>query len=1747
MLRRDEQVKELVYATRLPSNPVSVALRSVLFKAEHDVWKSVLKSVDSSAEARGGSGGADSSREPRVASSHSSSNLLEVISSLLLLAHMIALANYDPTSSVVSSHTNSTAAYINVGLSMFYFVEIVLAFVCFGTRGGVLTIRFLWALADAIVVVLGVLSAMSDIMELSGGTAFFAMRGIVLIRAGKMFAPIVRRVNSPTMQMLVIAVPNAAIGLANVTLLLIIFILAAAIGMTAMYHQSLLFRCVNNDFFTLESAANRTSALQAIISNYSSAIIPSKLSAFDNVVGTIDLSAPSLRINSFSCGEEYDVAMGLSSLACSASSSVCEETTSFSLFGAQCPYGYTCTLGDKPPFDFLGYDNVLRAFYTTFVVISFSGWYEVLYALLDASGYVAGFYLVVTLIFGSFFVLKLAIVVITISFRHAQADLDRQRVDREKEAKAAAEAAKVKQTAGTGADAIGSSTMMMSPIAQEDAGSSRLGDPLIVPPPFRDETTVPLTLADTDDATVNKRQQFRAGGFFRFQAWLSVNVLHSRWFSSFITSVIVLNIIIMCTDRYNSPAKYQHLNTVSTVVFNSIYSLEIVLRLLGSPYVAAYFMNSMNLLDLVVVTCGWVDILLDSVNIPFIRSLRAIRILKLFKHFPDIYIWIKVLLVSIVNSISLLGMLLVFIFVFAIIGMQLFGGKMTCPPQLRDAQGFCVNQPRGNFDNFGAAILACFQIITADNWADIMYGAMSGTSSNNGIFFIVLYYVGNALLVNLIIGALLVARSTIGNKLQVAIEQAQNERLKQFQDGGLQLLQDMLGGDDIPQGIGSATAGLGDNSTTAARQISQREVWLFGEDALFEEPLVPERSEEELRTYTVAFAPSIEMVKEQKAYATMVKQSRTAIAQRIKKRRERDRFLAELDLPGTTFRVLVRRMVHTTGYKVFHGLATLGSIAAMIMFTPDGAPDTTLARNTRIADIVFAGLLGLDTLAMVLAYGLGFDHKSVFLRFKWQLFHFFVLLNVFVSVILRCVVPIHHKGLRAAWQITTCISAMRVFRLLEFSPPMKHTCELLLCAVRSIKNMLVVGFIVFTVWGLMGVNLFSGSFYTCSQSNYTTIGACRFSGNTWQKPGLSFDNIGTAFLSLFVMTTMDGWTDVMYSGIDANGPYVAPTRNSHPLNAVFFISFVIVSGIFLINLLVSVIIDEFEIQRKLRRDEAAESGGYLTPQQRAYLDTCRDFAAKVPHIFRLPARPRFIDRIRLKVWTRVATKQFEHIMHVIVVINLVPLCMDSYPESQTTSDQLAYTNIAFVLIYLAECVLKVFALQQHYFHSMWNLFDLALFALSAIGVIAELALPLPGVVVNAFRCVRVLRILRPIRSVKSLRKLMRLLVASVGPLLNVVGIVILTFAAFGVAGKILFGVIVWDDNINSHGNFLNILSAFLLLLRLSTMGGTTEILNSLRVRPPNCDPDIGNCSSTAAAGFFVGLFVFAGVFILRNLFTTVIVDTCHSIDADSHLQAKGKDAKLFLNRWRKRDPEWTLVMKTTELCHFLHSLPLTNGLALNFHIATLFSLRRHCAELRFIKHLGLKENEKGEIHLRHIIAVLCFQMYGTEPPAATLQALDKRLAFKFHTTTSSWSNEEFCFPAFRRLAVSKIEQYWLRHKLDYRLNAAVARQFPKTEEQLEAKRRIIAAGPKPQILGASLQQFGATTPEISPSLAAARRLSRDSSAITIPLLQLPQAEMGIVEASSPFRRPSIIAPRRRAAPANDFDSRKDATELLDLL
>jgi len=127
------------------------------------------------------------------------------------------------------------------------------------------------------------------------------------------------------------------------------------------------------------------------------------------------------------------------------------------------------------------------------------------------------------------------------------------------------------------------------------------------------------------------------------------------------------------------------------------------------------------------------------------------------------------------------------------------------------------------------------------------------------------------------------------------------------------------------------------------------------------------------------------------------------------------------------------------------------------------------------------------------------------------------------------------------------------------------------------------------MFGILGISFLKDEMGYCSgPEDYYGINQtrCNQLGHEWKTWPWNFDNIGSAFVTLFVLSSLEGWPDVMATVFDANTASNGPTYNNTKIfGMIYFIFFVLIGALFLMNLFVGVIFLQFSEEQKKEKNQ----------------------------------------------------------------------------------------------------------------------------------------------------------------------------------------------------------------------------------------------------------------------------------------------------------------------------------------------------------------------------------------------------------------------------------------------------------------------------------------------------------------------------------------------------------------------------------
>ncbi|XP_028331534.1 voltage-dependent T-type calcium channel subunit alpha-1G isoform X4 [Gouania willdenowi] len=225
-------------------------------------------------------------------------------------------------------------------------------------------------------------------------------------------------------------------------------------------------------------------------------------------------------------------------------------------------------------------------------------------------------------------------------------------------------------------------------------------------------------------------------------------IVDSKYFGRGIMIAILINTMSMGIEYHEQPEELTNALEISNIVFTSLFSLEMLLKVLVyGPF--GYIKNPYNIFDgIIVVISVWEIVGQQGGGLSVLRTFRLMRVLKLVRFMPALQRQLVVLMKTMDNVATFCMLLMLFIFIFSILGMHLFGCKFGSE---RDGDTL---PDRKNFDSLLWAIVTVFQILTQEDWNKVLYNGMASTSPVAALYFIALMTFGNYVLFNLLVAIL---------------------------------------------------------------------------------------------------------------------------------------------------------------------------------------------------------------------------------------------------------------------------------------------------------------------------------------------------------------------------------------------------------------------------------------------------------------------------------------------------------------------------------------------------------------------------------------------------------------------------------------------------------------------------------------------------------------------------------------------------------------------------------------------------------------------------------------------------------------------------------------------------------------------------------------------------------------------------------------------------------------------------------
>ncbi|ELK35350.1 Sodium channel protein type 2 subunit alpha [Myotis davidii] len=978
-----------------------------------------------------------------------------------------------------------------------------------------------------------------------------------------------------------------------------------------------------------------------------------------------------------------------------------------------------------------------------------------------------------------------------------------------------------------------------------------------------------------------------------------------------ITICIVLNTLFMAMEHHPMTPQFEHVLSVGNLVFTGIFTAEMFLKLIAmDPYY--YFQEGWNIFDGFIVSLSLMELsLADVEGLSVLRSFRLI----------------------IGNSVGALGnltlVLAIIVFIFAVVGMQLFGKSYK--------ECVCkINQdcelPRWHMHDFFHSFLIVFRVLCGE-WIETMWDCMEVAGQAMClIVFMMVMVIGNLVVLNLFLALLLSSFSADNlaatdddgemNNLQISVirikkgvawtkvkvhafmqahfkqrEADEVKPLDEMYDKKANCIANHTGADihrngDFQKNGNGTTSGIGSSvekyiidedhmSFINNPNLTVRVPIAVGEsdfenvnteDVSSESD--PDGSKDKLddtsssEGSTIDIKPEVEEVPVEQPEEYLDPEA--CFTEGCVRRFKCCTVNIEEGL-GKSWWILRKTcflIVEHNWFETFIIFMILLSSGALAFEDIYIEQRRTIRTVLEYADKVFTYIFILEMLLKWTAYG--------FVKFFTNAWCWLDFLIVAVSLVSLVANALGYSELGAIKSLRT-LRALRPLRALSRFEGMRVVVNALVGAIPSIMNVLLVCLIFWLIFSIMGVNLFAGKYHYC------------FNETSEERFEIEIVNNKTDCEKLMEGNNTEiRWKNVKINFDNVGAGYLAllqvatfkgwmdimyaavdsrkPEEQPKYEDNIYMYIYFVIFIIFGSFFTLNLFIGVI-IDNFNQQKKKIGQDIFMTEEQKKYYNAMKKLGSKKPQ----KPIPRPLNKIQGIVFDFVTQQAFDIVIMMLICLNMVTMMVETDTQSKQMENILYWINLVFVIFFTCECVLKMFALRHYYFTIGWNIFDFVVVILSIVGMFLADIIEKYFVSPTLFRVIRLARIgriLRLIKGAKGIRTLLFALMMSLPALFNIGLLLFLVMFIFSIFGMSNFAYVKHEAGIDDMFNFETFGNSMICLFQITTSAGWDGLLLPILNRPPDCSLD----KEHPGSGFkgdcgnpSVGIFFFVSYIIISFL------------------------------------------------------------------------------------------------------------------------------------------------------------------------------------------------------------------------------------------------------------------------------------------
>ncbi|XP_031748804.1 sodium channel protein type 2 subunit alpha isoform X4 [Xenopus tropicalis] len=890
-----------------------------------------------------------------------------------------------------------------------------------------------------------------------------------------------------------------------------------------------------------------------------------------------------------------------------------------------------------------------------------------------------------------------------------------------------------------------------------------------------------------------------------------------------ITICIVLNTLFMAMEHYPMTKEFNDVLSIGNLVFTGIFTAEMVFKLIAlDPYY--YFQEGWNIFDGIIVSLSLMELGLANVEgLSVLRSFRLLRVFKLAKSWPTLNMLIKI----IGNSVGALGnltlVLAIIVFIFAVVGMQLFGKSYKeCVCKIAEN----CELPRWHMNDFFHSFLIVFRVLCGE-WIETMWDCMevAGQSMCLLVFMLVMV-IGNLVVLNLFLALLLSSFSSDNltatdddnemNNLQIAVGRIQR---------GIDYVKKTIR-ECIQKAFVKKQKGL-DEIKPLEELHNKRESCLFNHNAVEINKVLDYHKGDNGTTSGVGSSVEKYIIDENDYMSFIHNPSLTvtvpiAVGESDFENLNTEDFSSESDLEESKEKLNMTSSSEGSTVDIRPpGVVAEGEgepidIESEEALEPDACFTegcvkrfpicyvnieenkgklwwtfrktcyTIVEHNWFETFIIFMILLSSGALAFEDIYIEQRKTIKTMLEYADKVFTYIFILEMLlkwvaygfvkyftnawcwldflivdVSLVSLVANALGYSELGAIKSLRT-LRALRPLRALSRFEGMRVVVNALIGAIPSIMNVLLVCLIFWLIFSIMGVNLFAGKYYHCVN---TTTG------------------------EMLLDTQVNNRSDCLHLNESARWKNVKVNFDNVGAGYLALLQVATFKG--WMDIMYAAV-DSRKVEEQPRYEDNLYMylyfvifiifGSFFTlnlfigviidnfNQQKKKFGGQDIFMTEEQKKYynamkklgsKKPQKPipRPPNKYQGLVFDFVTKQAFDIIIMILICLNMVTMMIETDEQSQDMENNLYWINLVFIILFTGECILKIISLRHYYFTIGWNIFDFVVVILSIVGMFLADMIEKYFVSPTLFRVIRLARIGRILRLIKGAKGIRTLLFA----------------------------------------------------------------------------------------------------------------------------------------------------------------------------------------------------------------------------------------------------------------------------------------------------------------------------------------------------------------------------------------------------